>query len=508
MRCPSCDAEVLDPHAAFCSRCGARLAHDESPPASPEPPPASPEPPPAPPPNPPANTDVWAQQRRPRGERARSRPRHSTRERATATLAGLALPLRDLVAALARGVASRGWLEACRAASVAFLTTLCVGALLLVAAKLSSPRLGAGASPLSVLTASAMLGGGALGAPIAIGDVRVAALPLGALGAIGASLAWAASRVVRREEGATARTLAAEGARVGVPYAVLMWASALIFRFRTGATPAAVGAGEVLVLGLLWGALFGALGGVRAHGPLLSVAARPFRRLRERSRSLYLGVQTGAAMLIVAVVAAGAAVLLWIIVALARGAAPPRFGVGDAVGGLLFLVAFLPNVLVSLLALSLGAPVEVGAKVRLGGRALGPVESFSLADWGGGGVPWPVWLLVLIPLVACLLGGFAARRNADDSARLVEVLGAAAVTFAAPLAAAVAVADARLGAGLVKARGFAHIAPDAVMVLVLAAIWAAALGYAGWSIADSQKDEGTASPVSAAAPAADGEATR
>jgi hypothetical protein len=228
---------------------------------------------------------------------------------------------------------------------------------------------------------------------------------------------------------------------------------------------------------------------VRAHAPLMSVGAQPFRRLRERSRSLYLGVQTGAAMLIVAFVAASAAVLLWIIVALARGSAPASFGVGDAIGGLLFLAAFLPNVLVALLALSLGAPVEVGAKLRLGGRGLGPLESFSLADWGAGSAPWFLWLLVLIPLVACLLGGYAARRNADDSARLVEVLAGAALTFSIPLAVLAALGDARLGAGLIKPRGFAHVAPDAVTVLLLAAMWAAALGLAGWRIAESQPGE-------------------
>ncbi|HEX2236354.1 MAG TPA: hypothetical protein VHK89_08770, partial [Actinomycetota bacterium] len=207
------------------------------------------------------------------------------------------------------------------------------------------------------------------------------------------------------------------------------------------------------------------------------------------SEAVYLGLQTGAAMFIVAAVASLAGVLLWIIVALARGAAPPSFGIGDALGGLVFLVAFLPNVCVSLVSLALGASVEVGAKVRVGGRELGPVESFSLSDWGGDTAPWYVFALVLIPALACVIGGFAARRNARGEPSLLEVLPAAALAFALPLGVIAAFADARLGAGLVRPRGFAHVAPSAPAVFVAALLWAAALGFLGWRLAEAQQKD-------------------
>lgn len=473
MRCPACRAEVVDPEAAFCSRCASPLRAAD------------------------AGADGADAPATDPGERvasgARRAPRRATRR--AGRLAGLSVPVRDLWPALRRSVATGGWLDAARAASVAFLATLCVGALLVVAGKLASPSIGVGASPISVFVACAMLALAALGAPMRIGDVWVSALPLGALALIGVAIAWCAAKVVReraeegpaRAEGGRARAL--EGAKVGLPFALLAWGAALIFRFRTEPTTAAVGAGQALLLGGLWGCLFGAVGGWRAGGKLWSLAAGPLGAVKRRSEAVYLGLQTGAAMLIVVAAASLAGVLLWIIVALARGAAPPSFGIGDALAGLLFLAAFLPNVCVSLVSLALGAPVEVGAKVRVSGRELGPVESFSLSDWGGHSAPWYVWVLVLIPALACVLAGFAARRNARGKPSLFEVLPAAALAFALPLGVVAALADARLGAGLVRPRGFAHVAPSAPTVFVAALLWAVALGFLGWRMAESQKED-------------------
>ena len=193
-------------------------------------------------------------------------------------------------------------------------------------------------------------------------------------------------------------------------------------------------------------------------------------------------------MLLVTLVGAVAGVLLWIIIALAKGAAPRWFDFGDALAGIVYLAAFGPNVLITLVALSLGAPVDVGAQVKFGGRALGPLQPLSLSHWGdGGGAPWYLWLLVLIPLVACLLGGFAARRNAKGSMRTIEVMLAAALTFAIPLGVLATLSTARLGAGLVRPRGYAYVAPDALVTFGLALLWAAGLGFAGWKMAEAQE---------------------
>jgi len=63
-------------------------------------------------------------------------------------------------------------------------------------------------------------------------------------------------------------------------------------------------------------------------------------------------------------------------------------------------------------------------------------------------------------------------------------LGLAALAYSFVLADLAILADARLGAGLVRSRGFALIAPRSVMVFLLALVWAAAIGFAGWWAAE------------------------
>jgi hypothetical protein len=397
-----------------------------------------------------------------------------------------ALPVGELFAALRRSLAADGWLDACKAACVAFLAALCAGAVLVVAAKLGHPRLGAGASPISVLTAVVILTLGSLGSPITIGAVEVRALPLGALAAVGWAIAWATAKVLAARGVSESRAAALDGAKTGIPFALLSWVAALVFRYRSPVTPVAAGAGEALAGGAAWGCLFGALGGWAAVGPVGRRAAALLERLRRRSQAAYEGMAAGAVMLLVASLAAAAAVGLWALLSLAGGATP-RPSAGGVVAGLIFVLAFLPNLAASLLALALGASVEVGARVFLQGRALGPVRQFSLVDWGGAATPWFVWALVLIPTFACLLGGFAARRNSVAPSRVPEVLGAAAATFALPLAAVAALSPARLGAGLLSRRGFAHVAPDAWGTLFWALLWAALVGFVGWKVGEAQQ---------------------
>jgi hypothetical protein len=398
-----------------------------------------------------------------------------------------ALPVGELFAALRRSLAADGWLDACKAACVAFLAALCAGAVLVVAAKLGHPRLGAGANPISVLTAVVILTLGSLGSPITIGAVEVRALPLGALAVVGWAIAWATAQIVAARGVSGSRAAALEGAKTGIPFALLSWVAALVFRYRSPVTPVAAGAGEALAAGVAWGCLFGALGGWAAVGPAGRRATDLLERLRRRSQAAYEGVAAGAVMLLVASLAAAAAVGLWALLSLVAGATPRPPSAGGIVAGLIFVVAFLPNLAASLLALALGASVEVGARVYLQGRALGPVRQFSLIDWGGAATPWYVWAFVLIPTFACLLGGFAARRNSVAPTRVPEVLGAAAAAFALPLAAVAALSPARLGAGLLFRRGFAHVAPDAWATLFWALLWAAVVGFVGWKVGEAQQ---------------------
>ena len=161
-----------------------------------------------------------------------------------------------------------------------------------------------------------------------------------------------------------------------------------------------------------------------------------------------------------------------------------NFGLGDAVAGLVYLVAFLPNVLVAILAISVGAPLEVGAQITIGGRQIGPLKTISLWDWGPDGTPWFAFALLLIPIVALAGAGFFARRKATRARGGVRMIVTGAALFAATIAFLCWIGQARLGAGLVRSHGFAVIAANPLLVLVLGFAWAIVAGLGGWMVAE------------------------
>jgi hypothetical protein len=208
--------------------------------------------------------------------------------------------------------------------------------------------------------------------------------------------------------------------------------------------------------------------------------------MERASRPVYEGLVAGGMMLGLAGVLLAAATLLWVIVGLLG--ATDMVGKEVAAAGI-YLIAFLPNVIAAVATLSVGAAVELGARVTAGGELAGQIQDVSLFSWrGDGDAPWPLFLLLAIPLVATVLGGFAARRRTADRARMWLVLGVAAVAFAALLAEVSALADARLGAGLVHDRGLGVVAPRGWMVLLLGLLWGAVGGLLGWKIADAQPE--------------------
>lgn len=387
-------------------------------------------------------------------------------------------------ASLARG----GWPDAAAVAGFSFLVLLTIGAILLAAAKVQQPELGAGGDPIEALTAVVILSLASLGAPVSIGELEISVLPLGALAGFGFAIAWAAGRFVARRDAMGLSERALEGIKPALPLALMCWVASVVFRLR-GESPIGAGATEALLLAAIWGVLFGAVGGALANTSPRDLVRSVTARLRDRLGARFAGVMAGGVMLVVVGALAMGAVLLWIIVAAARGALPERFGAGDAVAAFVFLLAFLPNVVVAVVALSLGAPIEVGARLTFGGKVVGSLQEFSVLDWGGADPPTLVYALLLIPLASCLLGGLAAYRAASDRSRMAEIIATAAATFALALTALAALGDARLGLGVLDRRGFGVVAPDEAVVLVLALIWALVIGLVGWKIAERQTRE-------------------
>jgi hypothetical protein len=372
------------------------------------------------------------------------------------------------------------WHDPVMSAALGYLALLVVGAGLLVAAKLQFPALGSGFNPLSIVTAMTILGLAALGAPLHIGPIEVLTLPLGGLAIFGMAFAGFVrlSRRARRRSSPVARAVA--GTRSGIVFGLLCGIAALVFRFRGGPDQVAVEALPALALGLLWGSVFGAVGGMLAglsRGSMIAAVTG----VRARFPVVYEGVVSAGAMLAAGLALSVGAVLVWIIVVLARGSLPAGFGLRDAAAAFLYLLAFAPNVAVSLLALSLGAPVEVGGRVTVGGRDFGGLQEYSLVEWAGGDPPWYLFALLLIPIVACAGAGLLAFRNARDPDAVLEVIGVGALVFAAAVLVLASVGDARLGAGLLGGRGVARAAPNAFTAAVLACGWGAALGFAGWN---------------------------
>lgn len=470
MRCPSCGSDVPDPAPASCPRCGRPLPPDEGR----------------------ATERLTVPTQEETRDVARTEPR---RARDPESPFGPRRALYDFVYAFRRSLVAGGWTEAASAAALGVLALLCVGALFLIAAKLQFPDLGAGSNPLSVFVSICILALGSLRVPIHVGDLTVTALPLGALALTAVVVSWAVIPAIGRRDVHGLRPRVAAGAKIAAPFALLCWVVALVFRFRDGATPTHAGALGALILGGVWGVAFGALAGVRS-GREGHVFRRALSYVNRRNALAYDALVTAGSMLGLAALGAAAAGLVWIIAGLARGAPVANFGGGDALAGFIYVLAFLPNLLVAILTVSLGAPLSVGAQVTIGGRRIGPLKTFSLWHWGGG-TPWFAYALLLVPLIATIGAGvLACRRRRQDSVPL-DVLAAAAAVFGAVLALLAWLGQARLGEGIMRAHGFGQISANAPLAGVLGFVWAGAGGYAGWKLGErleAQKVQRRAEP--------------
>jgi hypothetical protein len=231
-----------------------------------------------------------------------------------------------------------------------------------------------------------------------------------------------------------------------------------------------------LLLGGLWGALFGALGGVLSGGPVRS-------RLRDRFKTEHSlaaeGALGAATMLAAALVLSFGMVLVFVIVKLATGS-DVELSVGDAAAIIFLLAAFAPNIAVGALGFSMGAPIDfVAATFDVGLRT--DISVF-------GGLEWFLLPALLIPAIACLIGGYSVRRTTGRTEQAVAVLATTAGLFAVALSTLVYVGGVRVGRAFLGEGSLLVLTPDVAATLFLAFLWAGALGYAGWRIAESQPD--------------------
>jgi hypothetical protein len=193
------------------------------------------------------------------------------------------------------------------------------------------------------------------------------------------------------------------------------------------------------------------------------------------------GVMAGVTMLVSAGVAAVAAALTFVIVDLVAGT-DLQLTAGDAVALAILFVAFAPNIAVGTVAFSMGAPVQfVADSLGVGFRT-----DFSLFGWGGSGPEWYVYFAVLIPILACLFGGYSARRRTRYPERMIEIVAVAAGTLSIGLSFLVYIGTLSLERGLLGPGNLFVLTPDASAVFLLSLLWAGVLGVVGWKVAESQ----------------------
>ncbi len=350
--------------------------------------------------------------------------------------------------------------EASALAAIVFLTTLVAGAGLLVAAKLQFPGLGSGASPFDILKAIGLIGIASLGATINLDGLQLSTIPLGMLALVGgASLVVAAQSL--REGRLSNWDIPLVGGWLGLFASV----ASLVFRFG-GDAEVAASPGAAFVFGFIWGSVFAALGWWWHGGRVRIGWNRALGNIVSVAKRVALVIAFGGTV----------AVLCLVIVRLATDPLPRGFGIGDAVAALIYLVAFLPNLVIAIFSFAVGATLEVGAQLEIAGETVGPLRTLSLWHWDGGeGIGW---LLLALPAGTAFAAGVAAERTAPSRHGMWAHLAGTALIVGAGVAALAGLGDARLGAGLVRERGVASIAVDALEAGALASLWVGGGGLA------------------------------
>jgi hypothetical protein len=474
MTCPSCGAEIHDPEATFCARCGTAL--------------------------------------RPSGESSSD----STREGAARDAA--TVPVRDFAIALGRSFTSGGWPQAAAAAAFGFLALLGLGALIVVAIVING-GLAPGLNAFDVLAAVVLFGVSVMGVDLqahfggpiegfqGVESAAFSMVWLGALLMFGYVLSWAVDRSTRGAgsagpqdrrgagsagpRGESRKRQALEGAKVALPFALYCLLAAWLFKVPGLDSTLRAHAGQAFVIGAFWAALFGAIGGLRAGASLKLVSERGLQWFKSKRRTLYEGMSAGGIMLGTTALSSAAAFLIMVIVALARNDLFDGLEIGGVVAGLIVFAFTLPNVLSLVAAVALGAPLTARFGAPIGPLVGEPgflgFDSLSIIGMGGRTSGALAFLLLLIPLLSCLLGGFSAYRHSLDRTKWLEVLGAAAVVYGGLLALLSLLNGVNFEGGAALFGLTGRVAVNFFAVLFLGLLWGAVAGFAGWKLAEVQE---------------------
>lgn len=470
MTCPSCGAEIRDPEATFCARCGAPLRHEGEPTGDP------------------------TRQTAPRGTAA-------------------TVPVRDFAIALGRSFTSGGWPQAAAAAALGFFSLLGLGALIVVAIVING-GLGPGLNAFDVLAAVVLFGESVMGVDLqahfggpiegfrGIEPAAFSMVWLGALLLFGYVLSWAVARLMAERGAGSAGTQgrrgpqppqrqALEGAKVALPFALYCLLAAWLFKVPGLESSLRAHAGQAFVIGAFWAAVFGALGGLQAGGSMRLVSRRGLQWFKSKRRSVHEGISVGGIMLGATALSSAAAFLIIVIVALARNDLFDGLTIGGVVAGLIVLAFTLPNVLSLVASVSLGAPLTArfGAPIGpgIGEQGFLGFDSLSIIGVGGRTSGALAFLLLLIPLLSCLLGGFSAYRHSLDRTKWLEVLGSAAATHAGALALLSLLNGVNFEGGAALFGLTGRVAVNFFAVLFLGLLWGAVAGFAGWKLAEVQE---------------------
>jgi hypothetical protein len=396
------------------------------------------------------------------------------------------VPVREFAVALQRSFASGRWGQFAGAAAIGWLTLVGLGALVVAAAAIGSGGFGPGIDALDTLSLVVLFGLSIMGVTLEFSNLgpvgpSFSMIWLGGLLIFGFALSWATARAVDRRGHDDPKGSMIEGAKVAIPFALYCLLAALLFKITDVGTLGA-SAPQALFIGLFWGVLFGALGGLRAREPLSAIWRRLLESVKSKRRSAYEGLASAGVMLGTTALASAAAFLLMIIIALARGDSLDGLTLGSVVAALIVLILTLPNVLSLIAAVSLGAPLSGFA------GALGENENISIIGFGGRTSGTIVLLLLLIPLVSCTLGGFSAYRQSLDRSKMVDILVTAACVYAGSLAVLALLNGFSFASG-VEGVNIGVVATNFLLVALLGLVWAALFGFAGWKLGEMQDPE-------------------